>query len=180
VACTAWGARACTGTSRASIPWSEDAERSTTCRARYLEEGRRSPWDRGGQINARVMTSSRQQERQAGVQQENPRTLRGHTAPCLGHELTDGTQQKIVRRTAVDGGCPVGGSRVAGACGSMGRSKRCRSGGGLYRYFPGVLHRQGKLDKECEQTEPHSSARGYLVPRPQGSWMSCSVLMHPG
>src|SRR5215510_12843742 len=87
VECTAWLALACRGTYLASIRWSEDADRSTTFMTRFLEEVWRSPRHRCGKINARAMEGGTQQERKAGVQKENPKTMRRNTDLCLGQEL---------------------------------------------------------------------------------------------
>jgi hypothetical protein len=149
VACTM-----CKGTYPASIRrWSADEDRSTTFMTRYLEEVRRSPWHRCGKINARAMAGGTQQERKAGVQKENPRTMRRNTALCLGQELAYRTQQRIVRRTTLAFYRLEDRSRVSGACGRLLRSERCGRRRCLYRYVPGVLYRKSKLDQEGEQTE---------------------------
>ena len=105
----------------------------------------------------------------AGLEKENPRTMRRNTDLCLGQELTYRTQQRIVRRAALDGHRLEDRSRISGACGRLLRSERCRSRRGLYRYLPGVLHSKGKLDQEGEQTEQSPSAIRCLAPSPVGS-----------
>ena len=65
----------CKETYPACIRWSENEDRSTTFRTRYLEEVRRSPWRRCGKINARAMEGGTQQKRKAGLERENPRTM---------------------------------------------------------------------------------------------------------
>ena len=159
VGCTAWLALVCKGTYPASIRWSEDEDRSTTFMMRYLEEVRRSPWHRCGKINARAMEGGTQQKRKTSLEREDPRTMRRNTNFCLGQELAYWTQQRIVRRTTLDFYRLEERSRVSGACGRLLRSERCRSRGGLYRYIPGVLHSEGKLNQEGEQTEQSPSAR---------------------
>jgi hypothetical protein len=99
------------------------------------------------------MAGGTQQERKAGVQKENPRTMRRNTALCLGQELAYRTQQRIVRRTTLAFYRLEDRSRVSGACGRLLKSERCGRRRCLYRYVPGVLHRKSKLDQEGEQTE---------------------------
>ena len=147
---------------------------------RSLEEIRRSPWYRGGKINARAVEGETQQQRKAGLQKENPRPMRRNTNLCLGQELTYRTQQRIMRRAALGRYRLEDRSRVSGACGRLLRSERCRSRRCLYRYFPGVLHSKGKLDQEGEQTEQSPSAIRCLAPSHTGAWVSCSVLVRPG
>jgi hypothetical protein len=180
VECTAWLALVCKGTYPASIRWSEDEDRSTTFMTRYLEEVRRSPRHRCGKINARAMAGGTQQNRKAGLQKENPRTMRRNTDLCLGQELAYRTQQRIVRRAALDFYRLEDRSRVSGACGRLLRSERCGSRRCLYRHIPGVLHRKGKLDQEGEQTEQSPSAIRCLAPGPVRAWVSCAVLVRPG
>jgi hypothetical protein len=180
VGCTAWLALACKGTYPASIRWSEDEDRSTTFMTRYLEEVRRSPWHRCGKINARAMEGGTQQKRKAGLERENLRTMRRNSNFGLGQELAYGTQQRIVRGATLDFYRLEERSRVSGACGRLLRSERCRSRGGLYRYIPGVLHSEGKLNQEGEQTEQSPSARPYRASRPVDPGMSGSVSVRPG
>jgi hypothetical protein len=99
------------------------------------------------------MEGGTQQERKAGLQKENPRTMRRNTNLCLGQELAYRTQQRIVRRAALDFYRLEGRSRVSVAWGRLLRSERCGRRRCLYRYVPGVLHRKSKLDQEGEQTE---------------------------
>ena len=75
VECMVWLALACKGTYLPSIRWSEDEDHSTTFMTRYLEEVRRSPWHRCGQINARAMAGGTRQKRKTGLEKENPRTM---------------------------------------------------------------------------------------------------------
>src|SRR5262245_44493082 len=164
----------------ASIRWSEDEDRSTMFMTRYLEEVRRSPWHRCGKINARAMEGGTQQERKAGLEKENPRTMRRNTDLCLGQELAYRTQQRIVRRTALNFYRLEGRPGVSVACGRLLRSERCSRRRCLYRYVPGVLHRKGKLDQEGEQTEQSAGAIRCLASSPVGAWMSCSVWVRPG
>ena len=178
--CTAWLALACKGTYPASIRWSEDEDRSTTFMTRYLEEVRRSPWHRCGKINTRAMEGGIQQKRKTGLERENPRTMRRNTNFCLGQELAYWTQQRIVRGATLDFYRLEDRSRVSGAWGRLLRSERCRSCGGLYRYIPGVLHSESKLNQEGEQTEQSPGAIRCLAPSPIGSGVSCSVLVRPG
>src|SRR5262245_3380265 len=146
---------------------------------RYLEEIRRSSWPRCGKINARAMEGGTQQKRKAGLERENPRTMRRNTNFCLGQKLAYRTQQRIVRDAPLAFDRLEERSRVSGACGRLLRSERCRSRGVLYRYIPGVLHRENKLKQEGEQAEQNPRARPYLVSNPLGSGMSCSVLRRP-
>ena len=176
----AWLALACKGTYPASIRWSEDEDRSTAFRTRYLEEVRRSPWHRCGKINARAMEGGTQQKRKAGLERENARTMQRNTVLSLGQKLRYRTQQRIVRRSALDGRRLEDRSRVSGACGRLLGSERCRSCRCLYRHLPGVLYSKGKLDQEGEQTEQSPSAIHWLAPGPVGTWVSCSVLVCPG
>ena len=170
----------CKGTYPASIRWSEDEDRSTTYMTRYLEEVWRSPWHRGGKINARAMAGRTQQERKAGLQKENPRTMRRNTDLCLGQELAYRTQQRIVRRTALGFYRLEGRSCASVACGRLLRRERCGSRRCLYRHLPCVYHRKGKLDQEGEQTEQSPSAIRCLAPGPVGAWVACSVSVRPG
>jgi hypothetical protein len=150
------------------------------CMTRYLEEVRRSPWHRCGKINARAMAGGTQQKCKAGLERENLRTMRRNTDLCLGQELAYWTQQRIVRRAALDFYRLEGRSCVSGVCGRLLRSERCGSRRGLYRHLPGVLHRKSKLDQEGEQTEPSPSAKQCFAPSPVESWVSCAVLVRPG
>ena len=147
---------------------------------RYLEEIRRSPWHRCGKINARAMEGGTQQKCKTGLERENPRTMRRNTNFCLGQELAYWTQQRIVRGATLDFYRFEERSRVSGACGRLLRSERCRSRGSLYRYIPGVLHSESKLNQEGKQTEQSPSARPYRASRPVGPGMSCSVSVRPG
>ena len=143
----------CKETYPASMLESGDEDCSTTFMSQYLEEVRRSPRHRCGKINARAMEGGTQQNRTAGLQQENPRTMRRNTTLCLGQELAYRTQQRIVRRAAWDFERLEGRSRVSMACGRLLRSERCGSCRGLSRDVPGVLYRKDKLDQEGKQTE---------------------------
>ena len=141
----------------ASALWSKE-DHSTTYVTRYLEEGRRGSRDRCGKINARAMERGIQQKRQAGLEKKSSWTMRGNTDFCLEQELTYRTQQRIVRRAALDSYRFDDSPCITGACGRGLRSERCGSRRGLSRHFPGVLHGKGKLHKEGEHTEQRPSA----------------------
>src|SRR5262245_40517050 len=125
------------------------------------------------------MEGGTQQKRKTSLEREDPRTMRRNTNFCLGQELAYRTQQRIVRGATLDFYRPEDRSRVSGACSRLLRSERCRSRGGLYRYIPGVLHSEGKLIQEGEQTEQVPIARPYRASCPVGPVMSCSVSVLP-
>ncbi len=153
VACTAWLALACKDTYPPSIRWSEDEDRSTTFMTRYLEAVRRSPGHRCGKINARVMEGGTQQKRKAGLERENPRTMRRNTVLSLGEELADRAQQRIVSITARDC-CHLCDGRSTScvfeeSLEGTGGGHRCR----IYGYLPAMRHHQGELSHDDEQAK---------------------------
>jgi hypothetical protein len=99
-----------------------------------------------------------QQKRQASLEKKNSWTMRGKTDFYLEQELTYRTQQRIVRRAALDRYRFDDSPCISGACGRWLRSERSGSRRGPSRHLPGVLHGKGKLHKEGEHTEQRPSA----------------------
>ena len=104
------------------------------------------------------MEGGTQQKRKAGLEKKNSRPMRRDAALCLEQELAYRTQQRIVRRAALDSYRFDDSPGISGACGRWLHSERCGSRRRLYRHLPGVLHGKGKLHKEGEQTEQSPSA----------------------
>ena len=123
------------------------------------------------------MKGGTQKHRQAGLEKDNPRTMRRQTVPGLREELAERTQQRIVSIAAWDCRRLRDGRSTSRLCEESAGDTRYGYCPFFYRYFPAMDHNQSELRHDGEQAQQRLQAAQYCTARRPGSVAPGSISM---